>query len=205
LSHLTPTVRPAEAPRRTRRDPRADRTQQRILAGARRLFADLGYERTTVRAIAAEAGIDPAMIMRYYGSKDGLFAAATEFDLRLADIAAGPIEDLGQRLVRHFLDRWESPSADEQFSLLLRAAISDAESARRLHSIFEAQLTPALADVATPKRLRDCAALVAAQMVGLGCMRYVLRVPNVAALSRRAIVEQVGAAIQGYVDFGRGL
>jgi AcrR family transcriptional regulator len=172
------------------------------MASARRLFAELGYERTTVRAIAAEAGIDPAMVMRYYGSKDGLFAAATEFDLRLADIAVGPIEDLGRRLVRHFLDRWEG---DDEFSLLLRAAISDPESARRLHSIFETQLTPALAGVATPKRLRDCAALVATQMVGLGCMRYVLRVPNVAALSRHAITEQVGAAIQQYVDFGRGL
>lgn len=205
MSQPNPIARTADAPRRTRRDPRADRTQQRIMASARRLFAELGYERTTVRAIAAEAGIDPAMVMRYYGSKDGLFAAATEFDLRLADIATGPIEDLGRRLVRHFLDRWDEPEADNQFALLLRAAISDPEAARRLHSIFEAQLTPALAGVATPKRLRDCAALVATQMVGLGCMRYVLRVSNVAALSRSAITEQVGAAIQQYVDFGRRL
>ena len=62
---------------------------------------------TTIRAIAADAGIDPAMVMRYYGNKERLFAAAAEFDLRLPDVTAMPRAQVGIRIVGHFLNRWE--------------------------------------------------------------------------------------------------
>lgn len=77
------------------------------MTAARERFATEGYERATVRAIAADAGIDPAMVMRYFGSKERLFAAAAEFDLRLPDLAAVPADEIGAVLVGHFLDRWE--------------------------------------------------------------------------------------------------
>src|SRR5215475_12345758 len=87
---------------------RSDLTRAAILKAARRRFAADGYERATIRAIAAEAGIDPAMVMRYYGNKERLFAAAAEFDLRLPDAAQLPRSGYGKALVQHFLDRWEA-------------------------------------------------------------------------------------------------
>src|SRR5213593_3726749 len=86
---------------------RSDRTKAAILATARKHFAAYGYERATIRAIARKAGIDPAMVMRYFGTKEKLFAAAAEFDLRLPDLAAVPRDAIGSVLVGHFLDRWE--------------------------------------------------------------------------------------------------
>src|SRR6266581_4742344 len=74
---------------------RSDTTKAAILAAARQHFAASGYERATIRAIAADAGIDPAMVMRYFGNKEKLFAAAAEFDLRLPDLAAVPRGTLG--------------------------------------------------------------------------------------------------------------
>src|SRR4051794_34642851 len=113
--------------------PRSEETRGAILAAARRRFAADGYERATIRAIAADAGIDPSMVMRYYGSKDGLFAAAVDVDLRLPDLSGITPERLGETLVRHFLDRWDQ---DDVLVLLLRTAISSEAAAERLREVF---------------------------------------------------------------------
>src|SRR5690242_21500 len=90
----------------------AEATRSRILGAARRLFAAEGFERTTVRAVAAAASIDPALVLRYFGSKEQLFAAAAAFELRLPDPAISPRDRLGATLVAHFLDRWEGDPHD---------------------------------------------------------------------------------------------
>src|SRR3989442_11476072 len=118
------------------------KTKGRILAAARKHFAVYGYERATIRAIARQAGIDPAMVMRYFGTKEKLFAAAAEFDLRLPDLAAVPRDAIGSLLVGHFLDRWES---DDTLQALLRAAVSHHVAVARLRAIFATQVVPALA------------------------------------------------------------
>src|ERR1700741_4694760 len=82
-------------------------TKAVILAAARQRFAEAGFERATIRAIAADANIDPSMVMRYFGSKDQLFAAAADFDLQLPNLSDVEREQLGDRLVTHFLNRWE--------------------------------------------------------------------------------------------------
>src|SRR5690349_18772922 len=97
-----PSAGPASgAPRRS------DATRGAILTAARERFAADGYERATIRAIAKDAGIDPSMVMRYYGNKEGLFAAAVAIDLRLPDVGALPREGVGRALVTHFLATWE--------------------------------------------------------------------------------------------------
>src|SRR2546430_12179062 len=118
------------------------KTKARILASARKHFAASGYERATIRAIAAGARIDPAMVMRYYGNKEGLFAAAAEFDLRLPDLSALPRKDIGAALVEHFLDRWEG---DEALMALLRTAVTNEAAAARMQAIFATQLAPLIA------------------------------------------------------------
>ncbi len=115
---------------------RSERTKAAILAAAREHFAASGYERATIRAIAAAAGIDPALVMRYFGNKEKLFAAAAELDLRLPDLTAVPRGTVGAVLVRYFLDRWEG---DESLQALLRAAVSHKVAVARLRAIFATQ------------------------------------------------------------------
>ena len=104
-----------------------------ILAAARQRFAESGFERATIRAIAADANIDPSMVMRYFGSKDQLFAAAADFDLQFPDLSDVDREQLGARLVAHFLDRWER---DEALVVLLRSSTTNDEAAQRMRKIF---------------------------------------------------------------------
>src|SRR5438128_288264 len=99
---------------------RGDATRTRILDAARRRFGSDGFERATIRAIAADAGVDPKLVMRYFGNKEGLFAAAADFDLRLPDVAELPPDGIGAALVSHFLARWEH---DHSLQALLRAAV----------------------------------------------------------------------------------
>ena len=82
---------------------RSQPTRDRILAEARRIFGEQGYDRATIRAIGAAADIHPSMVMRYYGSKEGLFTAAVNFDLQIPDLSTVPREEAGRALVRHFL------------------------------------------------------------------------------------------------------
>ncbi len=176
---------------------RSDRTKAAILAAARKHFAASGYERATIRAIARKAGIDPALVMRYFGTKEKLFAAAAEFELRLPDLATVPRGTLGSVLVGFFLDRWES---DDSLQALLRAAMSSKVAVGRLRDIFATQVMPALAPL-WPDRAGAATrvGLVATQMLGMALCRYVLRLPPVVALDRAAVIEWLGPTIQRYL------
>ena len=120
-----------------------------ILAAAKQRFAESGYERATIRAIAADANIDPSRVMRYFGNKDLLFAAAADFDLQIPDLSDGDRDNLGARLVAHFLDRWER---DEALVVLLRSSTTNDEAAQRMRKIFSSQLRPVIARINTPMR-----------------------------------------------------
>ncbi|MEH1099453.1 TetR/AcrR family transcriptional regulator [Micromonospora sp. CPCC 205561] len=182
------------APTRPRR---SDATRAAILRAARERFAADGYERATIRAIAAEARIDPSMVMRYYGSKEGLFAAAAEFDLRLPELTDVPPERLGELLVRHFLDRWEN---DETMAALLRTAATNPAAAERMRGICADQLGTAVARVAPdPAQAPRRAGLVASQILGLALTRYVLRLPPVADADPAELVAWVAPTIQRYL------
>ncbi len=172
------------------------RTKAAILSAAREKFASVGYEAATIRAIAADAGIDPAMVMRYYGSKDRLFAAAAEFDLRFPDLSGVDRTRLGEAVVRHFLDRWEG---DDALVLLLRTSTTNSDAAERMRQIFVAQLEPMVATLVG----RDAgmrAGLIATQILGLALCRYVLKVPPIAQMTREDVVAWIGPTLQRYLD-----
>src|SRR4029450_5516367 len=101
---------------------RSDATKAAILAAAREHFAARGYQGASLRAIALRAGIDPALVIRYFDSKQNLFAAAAEFDLRLAGVSGVGSSAVGAALVEHFFDRWEG---DEPLMALLRTAATN--------------------------------------------------------------------------------
>lgn len=173
-----------------------------ILAAARERFAADGYERATIRAIAADARIDPSMVMRYFGSKEKLFAAAAYFDLELPDLAAAPLGEVGRRLAGHFLDRWE---ADEGLMVLLRSGVTNADAAERMRSIFAEQLLPVVARFGgDPHEAGRRAGLAASQVLGLALCRYLLRFPPIASMSRAEVVDHVGPTLQRYLTGDSG-
>jgi AcrR family transcriptional regulator len=185
----------------------AETTKAAILAAARERFAADGFERATIRAIAEEARIDPALVMRYFGNKEKLFAAAAEFDLRLPDLAALPRSRIGAALVEHFLERWE---ADDTFLVLLRAAVTKDAAARRVRAVFAGQVAPLIASLSgDPAQAALRAGLVSSQLLGMALCRYVLCVPQVVALSRAEVIQWLGPTVQRYItgtaaDAGHG-
>jgi AcrR family transcriptional regulator len=173
-------------------------TRARILAAARDRFARDGYERTTIRGVAGDAGIDPAMVMRYFGSKEGLFAEASAFELHLPDLRDTPKSRLGETLVRHFFVRWENE--DDSLPILLRTSASNDVAAERVREIVRDQIAAMVAQVRGARGSREVAALIATQMLGLAYCRYVLRLPTLLAMPREAIVKAIGATVQRYLS-----
>jgi len=174
---------------------KSDRTRAAILTAARERFGADGYERATIRAIAADAAIDPAMVMRYYGNKEKLFAAAAEFDLRLPDLDGVPRDQLGEALIRHFLTRWEG---DDTLRALLRAAVTNETAAERMRQLFAAQLAPKLVELAVDEPAVR-AALVASQTLGLALCRYILEIGPLAAMSHDDAVTWLGPTLTRYL------
>jgi AcrR family transcriptional regulator len=175
----------ADAPTTAQDRPRrSDATKAAILAAARARFAGQGYERTTIRAVAADADIDAAMVMRYFGSKEQLFEAALAIDLQLPDLAQVSGDRVPALLVRHFLDRWEGDPTDDALLVLLRSAVTNDQAAARMREIFARQVAPVVAAALPPGADPvPRVALLSAQLLGLALTRYLLRIPAVTALT----------------------
>ena len=178
---------------------KSDRTRATILKAAQELFAELGYERTTVRDIAARAAIDPALVMRYFGSKDALFARATAIDLKLPDLTKTAPAQFGDTLIRHFLDIWEGLSSTGILTMLLRTSASDEDVAAKMRNVFAGQVLPMLARVADPAEGATRAGLIATQLLGLALCRYVLKVPPVVAMTPERIIASFGPLLQRHI------
>ncbi len=144
------------------------------MAAARERFGANGFQAATIRGIAADAGIDPSMVMRYFGSKDKLFAAAAEFDLQFPDFTELDRTTVGASLVGHFLERWEG---DEGLVILLRSSATNADATQRMQHIFSTQLQPLVATLAPATEARWRSGLIATQILGLAWCRFVLRLP----------------------------
>ncbi|MDX3584336.1 TetR family transcriptional regulator [Streptomyces europaeiscabiei] len=189
-----PSPAPA-VPAKTAR--RSDATRHAILLAARERFAADGYDRATIRAIAQDARIDPSMVMRYYGSKEGLYAAALDVDLLLPDPAAFDARDVGRVLVSHFLDLWER---NEVLTAMLRVGATHQAGAERMQGVFRDQLLPLARHVCPdPEQAATRAALCASQVLGMALTRYILRFQPAVALSREEIVEWLGPTVQRYL------
>ena len=179
---------------------RSEDTRSAILTAARKRFAMDGFERTTIRAVAADAGIDPSMVMRYYGSKDGLFSAATDIQLHLPDLTGVDRDRLGEALIRHWVELWEGALSDQVMIVLLRSAITNEEAAQQLRTIFTAQVMQAVAHVVDdPAEASTRAGLVSSQMLGLALTRYILQLPPVAELDQDTLIAGVAPTIQRYL------
>jgi AcrR family transcriptional regulator len=174
----------------------SEETKAVILAAARERFGASGFQAATIRAIAADAGVDPAMVMRYYGNKDKLFAAAAEFDLKFPDFAGTDRTQVGRSLVRHFLARWEG---DEALVILLRSSATNGEAAQRMQEIFGTQLQPLVGSLVPADEAGVRAGLIATQILGMALCRFVLRLPPVVEMTPDEVVGWLGPTIQRYL------
>jgi AcrR family transcriptional regulator len=181
------------------RTPKSHRTREAILAAAREQFALHGFDRASVRAIAAQAKIDPAMVIRYFSSKEGLFAAAVDVDLLLPDLSGTAPDDLGARLTEHFLERWEGSLGDDVLVILLRSAVTDPQVAERLQTVFVEQVATALRPLVPSGEADRRAGLVASQLLGIALTRYLLRLPAVAERPREDVLADVAPTVQRYL------
>src|SRR5215213_283933 len=179
----------------------ASDTKAAILAAARTRFATEGYRSASIRAVARDVGVDAALVVRYFGSKPALFAAATDVDLRIPDLTDTPAGEHGERLVEHVLSRWDAATPEGQVLLsLLRSAASDAAAAAEMRELFASQLVPALRHLITDQsEVPQRAALVASQILGLALARSVLELPPFEAMPPDVIAANVGATVQRYL------
>jgi AcrR family transcriptional regulator len=177
----------ATARLRNSADTRAD-----ILAAARARFGAEGYERTTLRTVAADVGVDPALVIRYFGSKQDLFAAAAEFTLELPDLTGVDPDRVADVLLPKFFAVWED---DTTFVALLRAAMTHPGAAETMRTVFATQVAPVLATI-TPDHVAQRAGLMGAFVIGLATTRYVLENPAVADLSHDELIRWAGPVIQ---------
>lgn len=189
---------------RTGRRPGDSGTREAILVAARQQFASHGYSGATVRSIAAAAGVDPALLHHFFGSKEQLFAAAVGFPAVPSDVVAEVLHAApprrGDTLVRALLQRWDSPGAGEQVAALLRSSVVSDSAARMLREFLTVAILDVIADTLDEPLPGFRATLVVSQVVGLAVVRYVLRIPPLAEADVDDVVAAVGPTVQRYFD-----
>jgi AcrR family transcriptional regulator len=188
---------------RTGRRPGTPDTRDAILAVARRRFATRGYDATSLRGIAADAQVDPALLIHYFGTKEGLFAAAAGLPARLSELFAGldgatPRES-AEALVRGYLQVVDSDQSRNAILALVRSAVSHEKAAAMLREFLTAELLSVIAGWTEAPDAPLRASLVAAQLVGIAMLRHVVRVEPVAKASQDEIVTLVAPVIEQYL------
>jgi AcrR family transcriptional regulator len=184
------------------RRPGQTETREKILDAARHRFAELGYDGATIRGIAADAGVNAALLHHFFGSKQQLFAAAMNLPVNPAEmvprILAGPRDELGVRLVRTFLAVWAEPEGRTPFLAMLRSAATNEQVAVMMRQFMErALLAEVAARLGVPK-VR--VAGVAAQMIGVALLRYMIKLPPLADATDDEIVAMLAPVVQYYLD-----
>jgi AcrR family transcriptional regulator len=196
----------AAVPRRRGR-PATDDTEDKraaILDAARVAFAARGYDGASVRAIAAAAGVDPALVHHYFGTKEHVFVEAMNLPIDPAivipQVLAGPRGQLGERIVRTFLSVWESEEGRVAILALMRSAVTHEQAALMLRQFVTRAFLRPLAGAVGPSEDADLrASLVGSQLIGLAMLRLVVRVEPLATASSDDVVALVGPTIQRYI------
>jgi len=206
--------------RRTGRSNRSGRrggdsgTREAILAAARARFGDLGYDRTTIRGIAADAGVDPALVHHFYGTKESLFAAAMRLPLNPGDVVDAVLkaapddqgQELGEHLMRTLLGIWDVAEIRAAFLGMLRSSLTSEQATSMLREFVTSVILSRIAQVAqqtAPGGGQDAeyrAALVASQVLGLALTRYVLELDPLKQASTDDLAAAIGPTLDRYLS-----
>lgn len=184
------------------RRPGAPDTRAEVLAAARASFAEKGFRATTIRAVAASAGVDPALVHHYFGTKDDLFLAALEMPVDprevLAPVVALGPDGAGERLLRTFLSVWDDPEIQVRLLAVVRSVLSEDGATLLKEGFIPVVVGPVLAQlVADRPDVR--VPLVASQVVGLIVTRYLIALPPMATMPAEDVVSRIGPVIQHYL------
>ncbi|MGW2491351.1 TetR/AcrR family transcriptional regulator [Streptomyces sp. NPDC001606] len=192
--------------RRRGRPPRAESadTRDRILTAAREEFSERGYEKTSVRGIAKAAGVDPALVHHYFGTKEQVFEAAVSVVFAPAldapnALAEGPVDSVGERMTRFVLGVWENPVTRTPLLAVVRSAVNNETAAAVFRRLVATQL---MRRIAAQLDLPDAelrAELAAAQLVGTAMMRYVIKLEPLASADLDQIVARLAPVVQHHL------
>lgn len=188
--------------RRTGRRPGGGDTRGAILDSARSAFATSGYQGATIRAIAAQAGVDPALVHHYYGTKEDLFGASLELPIRPSEAAdlvlADGVENAGVNLARLFFTIWEAPGTRDSLLAMLRGAFTTEQGAASLRAFFETALLSRVAGHLSGPDAGLRVGLAASHLIGVAVLRYVVGFEELRRLEAGELAERVGERIQAY-------
>jgi|SRR5664280_721900 AcrR family transcriptional regulator len=189
--------------RQSGRRPGVSRSREDIAAAARRLFAARGYDGVTIRAIATDAGVDPALVHHFFGTKQQLFDRLVDLSFEPADVidaALAPgMEGLGERIVRFMITRMRDPEAGECMVAMVRTAAAQPAAARLLREFYARRLLEPLARGLNADEPQLRAALCSSQLLGLAVAEHVLGLPPLVRASTEQLVCIYGPTLQRYL------
>jgi len=193
----------AAQPQRGGRRPGESGTREAILAAARSAFAELGYDRATIRGIAADAAVDPALVIHFFGSKDELFGAALEIPVEPGAVferatAADP-EKIGETVVRAFLAVWEPPESRQRLVAMVRSAMTNEVALGMVREYLGRRVFGPITQVLGLPDAELRANLVGSQFIGLAMMRYISCIEPIASAPVEQLVAAIGPTVQRYL------
>ncbi|MCF8569387.1 TetR family transcriptional regulator [Gordonia sp. HY002] len=190
------------SPRRPGRRAGDSTTRDDILRAAQKLFGRNGFKNTSMRAVAAEAGVDVALVPYYFGSKHGLFVAALEVPVDPAEqvrrATDGPRDRLGERMITEFTGVWEGAQTGSAMQGLLRSVVNDEGRANSFGEFASTEMVPLVADSAGVSL--ETARVAVSMLFGVATMRYLIRVPLFADLTREEVIALWGPQLQRVID-----
>jgi AcrR family transcriptional regulator len=185
------------------RRPGPSETREQIAQAARRQFAELGFDRTSIRSVAAEAGVDPRLVLHYFGTKQQLFLAAVDLPFQVSDLVdrlqAGPREQVGERVAGFALEVLEDPQGRERWTGMIRSAASDPDAADILREVLTRRIFEPLAEALGSEDAQLRANLASSQMVGLVMARYVIGIEPLASTDAKTVAAAIAPTIQRYL------
>lgn len=187
-------------PRGRGRPPGRSQTRAEILAIARRRFLAEGYDRVSMRSIAAEAGVDVALISYHFGSKKGLFGAALALTANppelLAKELSGPLNSLPERVVRTVIHAWENPETGAPLRAAINGALHDPDVARLFREMLEQEMIARLAERIGGTEATRRASVAASQIAGLIMGRYILAFEPLASMPVDELAERMAPPLR---------
>jgi AcrR family transcriptional regulator len=187
---------------RTGRRPGSGDTRADILASARAQFGAKSFHQATIRGIAAEARVDPALVHHYFGTKEDLFAASIDLPLRPTDIAdvllAGGLESVGRNVATLFFSMWENPETRDPLMAMLRGAFDNEQGAAVLREFFGSALLGRVAPQIGGPNAELRVSLAVSHLVGVAVLRYVIGFPSLVKVPVEQLIETLSPRIQAY-------
>jgi AcrR family transcriptional regulator len=188
---------------RTGRRPGVSGTREAILGAARRAFAEHGYQHATIRGVADLAGVDPALVHHYFGTKQELFVAAVQLPVnpveQLMAVLNEDPDQAGRRMVETFLSVWDHAATQSPLLALVRSAVGDEHAAAMLREFITEEVLGQIAHRLGSADARLRATLVGSQIIGLAMARYIVKVEPLASAPPAQVVAAVGPTLQRYL------